>query len=106
MLKDGIDCGLKVASEVFADRGYTSQGTLVPRTQEGAFIHNEDEAISRVIRMIKEGKVQTNTGEDIPIFAHSVCVHGDNPKAVEFVTKIKAALIEENISILPIKEIV
>lgn len=106
MLRAGKDVGLRVASEVFADRGYTAQGTLVPRSEPGAFIHDETEAIERVIRMIKEGKVRTNTGEDIEIKADSVCVHGDNPKAVEFVTKIKAALINEGIEIVPVGEIV
>lgn len=106
MLKAGKDVGLRVASEVFADRGYTAEGTLVPRSEPGAFIHDEKEAIDRVIRMIKEGKVKTNTGENIEIKADSVCVHGDNPKAVEFVTKIKAALIAEGIEIVPVGEIV
>ncbi|MBQ6933317.1 MAG: LamB/YcsF family protein [Clostridia bacterium] len=95
-----------MVANCFADRGYTAQGTLVPRSEPGAFIHDETEAIERVIRMIKEGKVRTNTGEDIEIKADSVCVHGDNPKAVEFVTKIKAALINEGIEIVPVGEIV
>lgn len=106
MIKAGLDTGLTVASEVFADRGYTDSGALVPRSDPGAFIHDESEAIDRVIRMIKEGKVKTNTGKDISIKADSVCVHGDNPKAVEFVTKIKAALISEGIKIVPIREMV
>jgi len=50
------DCGLKFAQEVFSDRGYEEDGTLVNRQKEGAFIHDETEAITRVIRMVKEGK--------------------------------------------------
>lgn len=106
MIKAGLDMGLKVASEVFADRGYTKEGTLVPRSEAGAFIEDENEAIERVIRMIKEGKVRANTGEDIDIKADSVCVHGDNPKALAFVTKIREALTKEGIEIVPLKEIV
>lgn len=105
LLKAGKDLGLKTASEVFADRGYTKDGTLVPRNQSGAFITDEDEAILRVIRMIKEGKVKANTGEDIDISAQSVCVHGDNPKSLEFVTRILSAFKEHNIELTPIKEI-
>ena len=56
------DCGLKAASEVFADRGYEEDGSLVNRRKEGAFIRDEDEAIARVIRMVKEGKVTAVTG--------------------------------------------
>ena len=57
------DCGLKTASEVFADRGYEEDGSLVNRRKEGAFIRDEEEAIARVIRMVKEGKVTAVTGK-------------------------------------------
>ncbi len=99
------DCGLKVALEVFADRGYEEDGSLVNRSREGAFIRDENEAIARVIRMIKEGKVKAVTGKDIDIQADSVCVHGDGEKALLFVEKIRAALQAEGIEICPLKEI-
>lgn len=99
------DCGLKTASEVFADRGYEEDGSLVNRKKEGAFIRDEDEAIGRVIRMVKEGKVTAVTGRDIEIQADSVCVHGDGEKALLFVEKIRKALQAEGIEIRPLCEI-
>ena len=66
MIRAGQDCGLRTASEVFADRAYEEDGTLVARTKEGAIITDENEAIARVIRMVKEQKVQAITGaEDV-----------------------------------------
>ena len=65
-------------------------------------IEDEEKAVSRVIRMIKEGKVQTITGKDIPIEADSVCVHGDGEKALKFVEKIRKELLKEKIEIVPL----
>ena len=104
-LQAAKDCGLKAASEVFADRGYEEDGSLVNRRKEGAFIRDEDEAIARVIRMVKEGKVTAVTGQDIDIQADSVCVHGDGEKALLFVEKIRTALKAEGIEIAPLCEI-
>ncbi|MCL2054004.1 MAG: 5-oxoprolinase subunit PxpA [Oscillospiraceae bacterium] len=92
-------CGLKAAQEVFADRGYEENGTLVARNKDGAFIHDENEAVSRVVRIIKEGLVKSVNGVDIPLKADSVCVHGDGVQALLFVEKIRAAFSEEGIEI-------
>ena len=92
MVKAAQAIGLPVANEVFADRGYRPDGSLVPRGTPGAMIEDEDEAIARVIRMVTEGKVTANDGTDIAIQADSVCVHGDGPKALAFVEKIGAAM--------------
>ena len=105
-VKAARDCGLKVAQEVFADRGYEEDGTLVNRKKDGAFIHDEDIAIERVIRMIKEGCVEAVTGKDIPIQADSICVHGDGEKALLFIEKIRAGLAAEEIEICPLAELV
>ena len=83
MIKAAKDCGLKSASEVFADRAYEEDGTLV----------------NRVVRMIKEGKVTSITGKDIDIKADSVCVHGDGEKALLFVEKIRKTFGENEIEI-------
>ena len=94
--------GLSFAKEVFADRAYEEDGSLVARSKKGAMIEDEEEAVNRVIRMIKEGKVRAVTGKDIAIEADSVCVHGDGEKAVKFVEKIRAALQAEGIEIIPL----
>lgn len=92
--------GIKYASEVFADRAYKDDGSLVDRKKNGAVITDEEEAIKRVVRMIKEGRVRSINGNDIEIEAQSICVHGDGIKALEFVKKIRQNLEYENIEIL------
>lgn len=104
--KEAKKRGLRVSEEVFADRGYNPDGTLVNRSKPGAFVKDIDEALPRVIRMIKEGKVTAVDGQDIDIKADSICVHGDNPKAMEFVQKIRAGLIEAGIEIKPIEDFI
>ena len=106
MIEAGKQVGLRVASEVFADRAYQADGSLVPRKLPGAVIHDTDEAIARTVRMVKEGKVTAITGEEVPLDANSICVHGDNPSAVEFVKNIRAKLESEGVTIAPIAEIV
>ena len=98
--------GLRVAKEVFADRAYEEDGSLVARSKPGAMITDEDEAVARVIKMIKEGTVTAITGKEIPVEANSVCVHGDGPKALAFVQKIRKALEAENIRIASIEEVI
>ena len=100
------DMGLKVAREVFADRAYEEDGSLVNRRKEGAMITDENEAIARVVRMIKEQKVTAITGKDIPIKADSVCVHGDGVKALAFVKKIREILTADGVEIVPLVDIV
>lgn len=102
LAKAAVRMGLPVALEVFADRGYEEDGTLVDRRKEGAMITDEEEAIRRVVRMVKEQKVTAITGKDIPIQADSVCVHGDGAKALAFVERIRKALEQEGIQICPL----
>jgi len=102
-VKAAQDIGLPVANEVFADRAYMPDGSLMPRTMEGAVISDEKLAISRVVRMVKEHKVTACDGTDIEIIPDSVCVHGDNVKALAFVTEIRKALEAEGVTIAPLK---
>lgn len=99
LVKAGEDAGLNVRHEVFADRSYEDDGTLVSRKKEGAMITDTDLAVGRVIRMVKEGKVESVNGRDIDIKADSICVHGDGAKALEFVKEIRKQLGENGIEI-------
>lgn len=99
MLRAAKDTGLSAASEVFADRAYQSDGSLVPRNREGALIEDEDLAVRRVIRMAKEGVVEAIDGSTVSIEADSVCVHGDGVKALEFVKKIREGLLEAGVEV-------
>ena len=93
------ELGLDTASEVFADRNYLADGSLVPRSQPNAFVHDPVEAADRIIRILTEGKVRAVDGTDVAITASTVCVHGDNPQAVEFVRKLRERLELEEIVI-------
>lgn len=104
MLTEGEKLGLRCAKEVFADRGYNEDGSLVNRKLPGAMITDEDLAIGRVLRMLEHGEVEAVTGKVIPIEADSVCVHGDNEHAVEFVTKIRAAIEAHGMQVAPMGE--
>ena len=106
MLTEAEKMGLSVAREVFADRAYESDGTLVARTKPGAMIQEEEVAVTRVVRMVQEGRVQAVDGTDIAICADSICVHGDSPKALLFTQKIRTALEDAGVQIVPLAEVV
>ncbi len=105
LIKAAEDTGLRAAKEVFADRGYMDDGSLVPRTQPGAMVTDEDVMIRRVIGMVKDGTVETVSGKIIPIRADSVCVHGDGEKAVAFVQRIRSELTAAGVTIASIQDI-
>ena len=106
LIKAAKDTNLKTANEVFADRAYNDDGSLVSRKKEGAVITDENLAIKRVVKMIKENKVTSINGKEIEIIPQSICVHGDNLKALEFVKKIRETLEKEGILIEPLSNIV
>jgi len=81
--------GVSLIYEVFADRAYTKEGLLVARTQEGAVIHDLQTVLDRIDLLNMEGKLITIDGEKIDLKADSMCVHGDNEKAVEFVKALR-----------------
>jgi 5-oxoprolinase (ATP-hydrolysing) subunit A len=93
------ELGLQTASEVFADRNYDSDGSLVSRTKPNALLHDPDEAAERVIRMLNEEKIRAIDGSDVAVRAETICLHGDTPRAVEFARKLRGRLERERISI-------
>ena len=105
LIRAAEDAGLAARSEVFADRAYEEDGTLVPRGRPGAVVTDEAEAVRRVVRMVTEGKVTAVTGKDVPIRADSVCVHGDGEKAVLFAQSVRKALEENGVRISAMKKI-
>ena len=91
------DAGLPVYSEIFADRGYLSSGQLVPRGEEGAMIHDADEAATRIVQFLQSGLMPVVDGDPIPLAAHSICVHGDSPGAVQMARNIRDRLTSEGV---------
>jgi len=102
MLSMAQEMGLPFAREVFADRAYNDDGTLVNRRLPGAMIEDEELALARVLRMVREGEVETITGKVIQIRADSVCVHGDNEHALAFVKRIREALEAAGVEVAPL----
>ncbi len=94
---------LQTAAEVFADRNYNADGSLVSRTRPDALLHDPNAAAERVMRMLREKKVRAIDGTDIRISAETVCVHGDTPGAVEFARQLRTRLEREGILIAPPK---
>ena len=96
------EAGLIYAREFFADRAYQDDGSLVPRSRPDAVIHDEDACVERVLRAVREGTVATATGKSIPVWADTICLHGDNPEAVAFARRLRDALEAAGISIRPV----
>jgi UPF0271 protein len=91
--------GIRVAFEFFADRAYNPDGSLVSRSLDGAVIHDHDLAAERVMKMATGGTVVCIDGSEIELAAETICVHGDNPSALELVKKIRETLIGAGVRI-------
>ena len=90
---------LRIAREVFADRNYLANGSLVSRTRPDALLDDPEEAATRALRMLREGKVKSVDGTDVDVRAETICVHGDTPGAVEFARVLRARLEAEGVTI-------
>ncbi len=93
--------GLPVYSEVFADRGYTPAGRLVPRGTPGDLIHDEEAAASRLLGFLDSGRMPTIGGSPVALAVHSICIHGDNPGAVRIARALRSALEANGIPLRP-----
>ncbi len=102
LVRAGEQAGLKTANEVFADRTYQADGSLTPRDRPEAMIHDVNSAIAQVERMVGEGRVRSQQGSDIAVTADTLCIHGDEPGAVEFAKRIRAALDAGGVRVAPI----
>jgi len=91
--------GLQIAREIFADRNYLNDAWLVPRTRPDALLSDPKEGAQRVLRMLREGKVQSVEGRDVDVRGETICVHGDTPGAVEFARELRMQLEQEGVRI-------
>lgn len=91
--------GIRTVVEAFADRAYNPDGTLASRSQAGAVLHDVDEVVEHVLRMVVDGKVVALDGSVLEIAAQSVCVHGDTPGAVAMAAAVRAALGDAGVRI-------
>lgn len=95
------EAGIRVAFEAFPDRAYTPEGRLAPRSLAGALIKDPRVAAERALRMAKGGTIVTTDGSVLAMRIDTICVHGDNPSAVELVKDIRAVIEAEGISVVP-----
>jgi UPF0271 protein len=101
LLAEADAAGLRTVTEAFADRGYTPEATLVPRTRPGALVTDADEVASRVVRMVMDREVQAVDGSTVSVEAQSVCVHGDSPGAVAMARAVRAELEKAGVALEP-----
>ncbi len=93
--------GLPVYSEIFADRGYTAAGNLVPRGQPGAMIHDPEAATRRLLGFFETRSMPVAGGGSVTLAADSVCIHGDSPDAVAMARHICAAFRAKGLAVAP-----
>ncbi|HEY8369101.1 MAG TPA: 5-oxoprolinase subunit PxpA [Thermodesulfobacteriota bacterium] len=103
--KAATKIGLKVAREGFADREYTDEGRLVPRTVKGSVIHDPKRIADRVIQMVK-GKLVAMSGKPLDVEVHTICLHSDTPGAAELARTIRSAVEAAGIRVTPMRELV
>jgi 5-oxoprolinase (ATP-hydrolysing) subunit A len=101
LLRHAEQAGLSAVNEAFADRGYTAHANLVPRSQPGALLHDPAEVARRMVRMVMTGRLQSVDGTEVAVSAHSICIHGDSPGAVEMMKAVRKALTEAGVEIRP-----
>jgi 5-oxoprolinase (ATP-hydrolysing) subunit A len=93
--------GLQPVEEVFADRGYMPDGSLVPRSQPGALIEDEEQSLAQTLSLVRDHQVTAIDGSTVKVNAQSVCLHGDGAHALEFARRIRARLATEGIAVRP-----
>lgn len=93
--------GLRVASEVFADRNYLPDGRLVPRSRPDALLHDADAAAARLVRLLEDGRMPVIGGDPIPLQAESICVHGDGEAAVAMARALRQELEAAGVTLRP-----
>ena len=93
--------GVPWVGEGFADRGYTPEGRLVPRSDPGALVTDEAEVVARAVRMAVEGRVRAVDGSDVAVPVASLCVHGDTPGAARLAAAVRAGLTAAAVALAP-----
>ncbi|WP_235785874.1 5-oxoprolinase subunit PxpA [Sediminibacterium sp. C3] len=101
LISEAEALGLKTASEVFADRTYTPEGMLTPRSEANALLHSTEESLSQVLQMITQHQVIATDGSIVSLKADTICIHGDGAHALSFAAAIFNSMKDNNILIKP-----
>lgn len=100
-IRVGRELGLRVACEAFADRAVNPDGTLVPRMYPKAVIHDVEEVVARVLRIVTEGRTIAINGQEIEVAADTICLHGDTPGAVDLARTLRQRLEAAGVVVVP-----
>ena len=100
-LRLAAEAGLRPVAEAFADRAYAADGTLVPRREPGAVLHDQDAVAAQAVTIVTQGWARTIDGGQVEIRAASLCVHGDTPGAVTLAAAVRSALADAGVTIAP-----
>jgi len=93
--------GLEPVAEAFGDRGYTPEGTLVPRSRPDAMLTRTSDVVARAARLASAGEIVAVDGTVLRVNARSLCLHGDTPGAVEHARAVRQRLVADGIKLVP-----
>jgi len=99
MMKIAKQKGLPVSGEVFADRGYSDDGTLAPRDKPGGMIEDAAQSVKQALGMIEDGIVVSLGGKRVPVAADTLCLHGDQPGAAKFAAELRKTFKQKGIQV-------
>lgn len=99
LIEAGKTKGLRTASEVFADRAYRADGSLVPRSQPNALLSSPEEALAQALQMAQHQQVKSVEGKAVPLVADTLCLHGDGAHALEFAAAIREGFRKNGIPV-------
>ncbi|OAI53281.1 lactam utilization protein LamB [Betaproteobacteria bacterium SCGC AG-212-J23] len=100
MMKIVKQKGVQTIAEVFADRGYSDDGTLAPRDKPGGMIEDAQQSVKQALGMIEGGFVTSLSGKRVPVAADTICLHGDQPGAVAFAKELRKKFTEKGIQLV------
>jgi UPF0271 protein len=103
LVQAGEAANLPMVHEVFADRAYEDDGSLVSRKKPGSVLHDAKAIADRVVRMVQDGAVVSVTGKVIKMRTDTVCIHGDTPGAVDIARGVRRALKDAGIAVAPFR---
>jgi UPF0271 protein len=101
----GVEAGLRMAREAYADRAYEADGTLRSRKLPGALLHDDERCLAQVLSIIRNGYALTVDGQQVPIAADSICLHGDTPGAAERAASLRAGLAQAGVEVVALKTV-
>ena len=103
LLRAGVEHGLPVAAEVFADRAYEPDGSLASRRKPGSVIHDTAVVVARAVQMVKSRQVVATDGTTVTLQADTLCLHGDTPGSGDLARQIRAALEGARVAVVPLR---